>query len=64
MKRRKLIKYLLAHGCQLHREGSRHSIYINPVTQHKEAIPRHDEVNTFTMKKICKNLGAPVPSER
>jgi hypothetical protein len=30
MKRAELVRHLAAHGCELFREGGRHSIYWNP----------------------------------
>ena len=32
MKRRDFLRHLAAHGCQLLREGGRHSIFFNPQT--------------------------------
>ena len=61
MKRRDLIRHLLAHGCELLREGSRHSIYVNPKTGATASIPRHTEINDFLAKKICRDLGIPAP---
>ena len=31
-------------GCLLKREGASHSIWINPATGVKEAVPRHNEI--------------------
>jgi len=57
MKRYKLIKYLQNQGCELLREGSRHSWWINPNQNSRSAIPRHTEINDNLAKKICKDLG-------
>jgi len=39
MKRRALLGHLQEHGCVSHREGGSHSIWTNPQTGRKEAIP-------------------------
>ena len=56
MKRIDLIRYLMSHGCELFREGSNHSVYINRETQRSSAVPRHREINDFLAKKICRDL--------
>jgi hypothetical protein len=61
MKRTALIRHVTSHGCQLLREGSRHSIYFNPANNQTSAIPRHREVNEFLARKICRDLGIPEP---
>ena len=44
MKRRALLGHLQEHGCVPFREGGSHSIWSNPQTGRKEAIPRHNEI--------------------
>jgi predicted RNA binding protein YcfA (HicA-like mRNA interferase family) len=44
MKRRALLGHLQEHGCVPFREGGSHSIWQNPQTGRKEAIPRHAEI--------------------
>ena len=61
MKRHDLIRHLESQGCRLLREGGNHSVYYNPVNQQVTAVPRHREVNEFLAKKICRDLGIPVP---
>jgi predicted RNA binding protein YcfA (HicA-like mRNA interferase family) len=61
MKRRELIRHLAAHGCELFREGGRHSIYWNPRTGATTSVPRHAEVQEFLARKICRDLGIPNP---
>jgi len=39
MKRRKLIQHLEAHGCQLYREGGRHTLYYNPANKQVASVP-------------------------
>jgi len=44
MQRRELIGHLQGQGCRLEREGSRHSLWINPLNGAVEAVPRHLEI--------------------
>jgi predicted RNA binding protein YcfA (HicA-like mRNA interferase family) len=61
MKRRDLVRHLEAAGCVLLREGASHTLYVNPLTKAKEAIPRHSEVKKHLARKICRGLSAPEP---
>ncbi|MCK5604524.1 type II toxin-antitoxin system HicA family toxin [Candidatus Pacearchaeota archaeon] len=56
MKRNALIKHLRRNGCYLKREGSSHSLWLNPLTGHAEAVPRHTEISNKLVRKICKKL--------
>jgi len=44
MKRRDLERKLRIAGCYLKREGSSHSLWINPKNGIIEAVPRHPEI--------------------
>lgn len=57
MKRQKLVKHLKDQGCELLREGARHSWWINPAQDRRSAVPRHTEINDRLANKICKDLG-------
>lgn len=57
MKRKDLIYYLNKNGCFLVREGANHSVFYNKETKRTSAVPRHNEVDNFLAKKICKDLG-------
>lgn len=57
MKRKDLIKYLLKEGCIFVREGAKHSVFFNPLLKKTSTIPRHNEIDNFLAKKICKDLG-------
>ncbi len=57
MKRRDLIRHLESHGCELLREGGRHSWWHNPTQNRRSAVPRHREVNDHLAAKICADLG-------
>ena len=59
MKRRELIRYLNSQGCELLREGGRHSWWHNPPQNKRTAVPRHNEISNELAKKICKDLGIP-----
>ncbi len=61
MKRRDLIAHLNRHGCELDREGARHSIYANVATGHRTAVPRHREIKETVAKAICDQLQVPRP---
>jgi hypothetical protein len=61
MKRSDLLAHLSAQGCRLEREGSRHSIWINPATGKIQAVPRHREIKKFTARSICRKLDVPLP---
>ncbi|MEM9512599.1 MAG: type II toxin-antitoxin system HicA family toxin [Cyanobacteria bacterium P01_E01_bin.48] len=61
MKRIDLLRHLETHGCELLREGGRHTIYVNRSTQRSTSIPRHREINDFLVKKICRDLEIPSP---
>mgnify|MGYP001149348128 CR=1 FL=1 len=58
MKRNQLEKKLRIAGCFLKREGSSHSLWINPKTGIIEAVPRHNEIKEPLAKKILKSLNA------
>ncbi|MEO0529713.1 MAG: type II toxin-antitoxin system HicA family toxin [Planctomycetota bacterium] len=58
MKRRDLIRHLVSNGCELIREGGRHS----RGTRARSAVPRHREVDDRLAKKICRDLEISEPS--
>jgi predicted RNA binding protein YcfA (HicA-like mRNA interferase family) len=61
VKRRDLLRHLEGHGCRLLREGSNHTLYINPNQRKVTTIPRHRDVNENLARKICRDLGVPEP---
>jgi len=63
MKRSSLLQYLRWHGCNLKREGSKHSLWTNPRTGEVETVPRHAEIPDVLARKICKGLSVPDPRE-
>ena len=62
MKRRELIRHLEQHGCELLREGARHSMYVNRSARKASAVPRHNEINDHLARKICMDLDVPQPA--
>ena len=56
MKRNELVRHLEAHGCQLLREGVRHSIFVNRAAGKATSVPRHREINDLLARKICRDL--------
>lgn len=61
MKRRDLIQHLDKQGCQLLREGGRHSLFIHRNTRKATTVPRHREISDFLVRKICRDLEIPQP---
>lgn len=57
MKRKDVIKHLIENGCELEREGSKHTVFYNPMTNRSATVPRHREINTFTARAVCRDLG-------
>jgi mRNA interferase HicA len=58
MSRKDLLKHLRQQGCEPLREGRAHSIWVNPANQQ---IPRHREINDYTARAICRQLGVSEP---
>lgn len=61
MKRRDLIRHLKKHSCELHREGSNHSVFVNRAKRRSATVPRHREINDFLAHKILRDLEVPEP---
>jgi mRNA interferase HicA len=61
MKGRVLVRHLTNHGCELLREGGRHSVYWNPANGKTSTVPRHREIYEFLARKSCRDLGIPPP---
>ena len=54
MKRRAFLRHLQAEGCCLDRDDGPHSVWKNPIAGEAEAVPRHNEINIFLVRKICR----------
>jgi len=61
MKRHELLRHLKVHGCELFREGARHSVYWNPRRRKTSSVPRHTEIGDNLARKICRDLEIPEP---
>jgi mRNA interferase HicA len=61
VKRHDLLAHLKAHGCQLVREGAKHSWWGNPQNRRRSAAARHSEINNLLARKICRDLGIREP---
>ena len=57
MKRSDLIRHLRKNGCIFIREGARHSVFLNLLMKKTSTVPRHNEIDDFLAKKICRDLG-------
>lgn len=64
MKRRDLLRHLEKEGCRFDREGGNHTVYVNPAQTLSASIPRYREINTFTARGICRDLGVPPPKSK
>lgn len=63
MKRKELIRHLEKQGCLWLREGGSHTVYFNPENKKTSTVPRHNEVNDFLSRKICRDLGVKEPKK-
>jgi len=61
MKRIDLIRHVEKQGCELLREGKKHTVYVNRTTRRSAAVPRHREINDFLVRKICNDLQVAEP---
>ncbi len=48
-------------GCELLREGGKHSVYVNRSKKKVTTIPRHSEIDENLAKRILKDLEIPKP---
>jgi mRNA interferase HicA len=64
MKRKDLIRYLIKNGCVFVREGAKHSVFFNPLLRKTSTVPRHNEIDNFLAKKICRDLGIEPPKKK
>ena len=61
MKRHELLDHLRRHGCELEREGSRHTIFRNIGGGQLVPVPRHVEIDNRLARRICQQLGVAAP---
>ena len=62
MKAANLIKFLHQQNCALIREGANHSIFQNQENKKITSVPRHKEIKNNLVRKICRDLEIPNPS--
>jgi len=60
----KLVRHLRRLGCEVIREGAKHSIFLNPQNRQTAPVPRHAEIDWRVACEICRELGIEPPSER
>ncbi|WP_020475182.1 type II toxin-antitoxin system HicA family toxin [Zavarzinella formosa] len=53
MNRREFEEHLRSHGCQLHRHGSKHDLWLNPSNGAKSPVPRHRTLKKPLIRGIC-----------
>ena len=53
--------HLEVHGCELLREGAKHSVYVNRGARKASTVPRHRQVDDGLARKICRDLQVPPP---
>jgi mRNA interferase HicA len=59
--RRALLAHLQLNGCELLRQGAKHSWWHNPTSGRRSVIPRHTEIDDLLARRICRDLGVPEP---
>jgi hypothetical protein len=57
LKRRQLLRELVAAGCYQLRHGARHDIYCNPRNGQRAPVPRHTEIKDSLARLIKRQLG-------
>jgi mRNA interferase HicA len=62
VRREQLERHLLDHGCEVLREGGRHTIWGNREQDVRAPMPRHREVPIGTARAICRQLRIPPPT--
>jgi len=62
VKRRELLRHLEANGCEVLREGGNHTVLVHRGNRKTSTVPRHNEINDFLARKICKDPGVPRPA--
>ena len=62
MRRQQLERHLVEHGCEVLREGGKHTIWHNPALDIRAPVPRHREIPIGTARVICRQLSIPPPT--
>jgi predicted RNA binding protein YcfA (HicA-like mRNA interferase family) len=61
MKRKALLRHIESHGCEFLREGGKHTVYVNRREGKVSTLPRHRAIDEHLARKICNDLGIPLP---
>ncbi len=64
MKRHDLLDHILGQGCVLHREGAKHSVFLNPENGRIATVSRHRDIEIFLARRICRQLDIAIPKIR
>jgi mRNA interferase HicA len=64
MKRRRLLRHLVAHGCVIVRDTGPHTVLRNPANRRQTSVPRHREIKPSMAAEICKQVDVPPPPEK
>ena len=59
MKRQKVLNFFRQSGCEIYREGKKHTIIINRINDKITALPRHPDINDNLVLSMCKDLDIP-----
>jgi len=61
LKLRDFERHLTEQGCEMLREGARHSIWCNRAHDLRAPVPRHREIPAGTVRAICRQLAISPP---
>ena len=61
MKRRELLRHLQQHGARSFVRAAGIPGGLIPGKKRRSAIPRHNEIDDYLARKICKDLDVPKP---
>jgi predicted RNA binding protein YcfA (HicA-like mRNA interferase family) len=64
MKKQRLARHLVEHGCFLYRQGKEHEYWRNSDGASGTHVPRHREIKYGTARAICQDLNIPPPPEK
>ena len=62
MKKTDLERHLRKHGCVFLEEGGKHTKWLNPANNAVTTVPRHNEIDSYLARAICKQLGVERPA--
>ncbi len=64
MKKQRLVRHMIEHGCVLYRQGGEHEYWRSTNGKQGTHVPRHREINYRTARAICNDLNIPPPPEK